>query len=109
MNNIELLVIRACKSECPDKRLVSVYRRFYGKYDEKTTTEGINHILVTLVDRYKLMDIYDIIKEMSPDNSWKYQSNDTYLGVANQILLSSIRLSSINVFPGFVSPKRFKE
>jgi hypothetical protein len=34
MDKVDNLLIRACKADNPDKRLKSVYRRFYGNYPD---------------------------------------------------------------------------
>ncbi len=46
---LEMLIIRACKSKNPRKRLESVYRRFYY---HKVNTSAILHILLDVIDKY---------------------------------------------------------
>jgi hypothetical protein len=49
ITKLEMLVIRACKSSNPRKRLESVYRRFY--YHE-VQTSAILSIVLDVIDKY---------------------------------------------------------
>ena len=70
MNNISQLLIRACKSKNPTRRLKSVYRRFYGRYDERTEDVAISDILVHLVDKVAPMKLSEYLREVSSYRSY---------------------------------------
>jgi hypothetical protein len=65
LSNTEILFIRACKSGNRRRRLLSVYRRFYGKYDIRVTNNALRYILADIVDKVnpissaKLLEMYD--------------------------------------------------
>ncbi len=50
MYNVEILLIRACKSNNPEKRLASVYRRFF--YSGKMETFDLLIILNNLCETH---------------------------------------------------------
>lgn len=70
MDNISQLLIRACKSKNPTRRLKSVYRRFYGRYDERTEDVAISDILVHLVDEVAPMKLSEYLREVSSYKSY---------------------------------------
>ena len=70
MDNISQLLIRACKSKNPTRRLKSVYRRFYGRYDERTEDVAISDILVHLVDKVAPMKLSEYLREVSSYKSY---------------------------------------
>lgn len=54
MKPIDQLWIRACKSEDPKKRLLSVYRRFYCSYED--SEKYIFHILLGVCEKHCPID-----------------------------------------------------
>ncbi len=65
MDNISQLLIRACKSKDPTRRLKSVYRRFYGSYGEHKDLVAISHLLVHLVDEVCPMKLAEYLRDVS--------------------------------------------
>ena len=58
MNKIDQLIVRACKSKDPEKRLDSVVRRFYLQQPNDSDKKyQLLNILVQIVNDYKLCSI----------------------------------------------------
>lgn len=111
MDKTELLIIRACKSLDPETRLVSVYKRKYGNYDGKDCY--IAMILENICEKFDLVKTSDLLRDLHPDNQWKFNITDSitninYWSLVKRILTSLIRLTPIDKFDGFISPIRFK-
>ncbi len=70
MNKTQQLFIRACRSLNPNRRLKSVYRRFYGRYDERTEDIAISEILTYLVHEVAPMSVIEYIKNMQSYKSF---------------------------------------
>ena len=51
MNNLEILIVRACFTPDPQVRLRSVYRRFYVN-DDRLYRKNIRIILAKIIDKY---------------------------------------------------------
>lgn len=79
LSNTEQLLIRACRSNNPNKRLLSTYRRFYYySEDENICKKNLVIILANLVDKLVgKIDITDVIEELSPNNI-KYMLGEPY-------------------------------
>jgi hypothetical protein len=106
VDKIDLLIVRACKSREPLKRLHSVYRRFYliqGKPDKHLVV-----ILSRLCDKYVPFKIIDVLNELSPATDWKYEECEDFYSRAVMIMIIKIRLADIDCFPGYVSPACFR-
>jgi hypothetical protein len=110
MINLELLFIRTCKSQNPEKRIKSVYRRFYldsGKFVDNHLLD----ILSKIVDKHLNITNTQMINLLNPDTSWMHlnKSGETpYSTRVMRILISEIRHSSIDDFEGFISPRRYR-
>jgi len=65
MDKTDQLFIRACKCLDSRKRLRSVYRRFYGRYDKATEDSGILSVLVRIVDDYAPITIHSYLLDKS--------------------------------------------
>lgn len=103
MKMLDQLFIRACKSGDANKRIKSVYRRFY-HYDYDSA--NIVHILAKICDNQLQFSAIDLISELSPNNNWKYPDN--YWEKCVNILISKIRLSEVSKFDGLVAPLKFR-
>ena len=107
MDNTTQLFIRACKSKNPEKRINSVYRRFYTHHSDADI--HIINILSRICDMYLKLRVVDVISEISPEKAWltcngEYNYNKACLSV----LTSKIRLSEVKVFNGLSKPLMFK-
>lgn len=87
MDKIDMLLIRACKSINPEKRINSVYRRFY--HNELPSAETISLILVYLL-KYAPMKSIDIINELNP-NKYFDEDKRLYWNRVKSMLISNFR------------------
>lgn len=78
LRKTEMLLIRACKSRDPQKRLVSVYRRFY--YNGNMTEIQVNNALICIlgglpescIPKVSPAKVYEkLIEEMNYGAMWK--------------------------------------
>lgn len=106
IDNIDQLVIRACKSKHPYQRLHSVYRRFYIK--KQDPDQEIANLLAKICDRFTLVNSSELVNEMDPANNWKYDNDINYWQQVVHVLSSKIRLSEIVKFPGLIKPLIFR-
>ena len=108
ITNIEQLFIRACKVLDSDKRIRSVYRRFYCL--DGNPEPHIILILADICDKYIPMKISEVIDALNPSQSWNHQ-NSKYVcnDVCLSALISRIRLSNIDSFPGISTPAKFRD
>ena len=108
MDNTTQLLIRACRSRHPHKRVRSVYHRFY------LTIPKPEHenffmcgILINIVEQYCPMKPNEVIRELAPN----YLLNDKdkpYYDRALKMLISKIRLSNAERFKGLTTPAKFR-
>jgi len=110
MDNTTQLFIRACKSKNSEKRLYSVYRRFYGNYEN--VEPNIAYILSKICDEYLNITNTQMIEKLNPTNTWMYNNEEgetPYSFITMRMLCSSLRQSSINCFPNMVKPSLFRK
>lgn len=104
MTPTENLFIRACKTRDPYKRVRSVYRRFYGRYDGQETDKALTAILARLCDKYNPFETADLLTKISPGNFFpEMRWRDRVLGV----LIDRIRYTRTGAFPGLRAPTQF--
>ena len=107
MNETTQLFIRACKSKDPKKRVISVYKRFYCK--NNNPIPPLINILSNICDEFIEIKTFNLLVEISPENSWltcesEYNFNEACLNV----LISKIRLTEVSKFTGLSKPLMFK-
>lgn len=104
MNNVEILLIRACKSFNAEKRLASVYRRFF--YSGKMETFDLVIILNALCEKHLPIKSGNLISNMNPRRDFMYDctKETPYEERVLKVLISHIRLSSIENLKGFRRP-----
>ncbi len=103
MNKLTMLFIRACKSRNPLERLKTLTRRFYLVDDDATPC--IKTVLTGICEDYKLISLSGFILSMHPQNVWKYKDSDTD-DPTLKILISAVRHSSVDKFPGYIPSRR---
>lgn len=108
MTKIHQLIIRACKSQNPQRRLRSVYRRFYGKFDYDTESKYLPVIVCEVVDEYLKPTVFNVIKGIS---CWDYIPEFNSLGYNQKVLrylVDLIRYSDVEKFPGLTRAAKFR-
>ena len=93
LSKVEILFIRACKSLDSEKRIRSVYRRFYGNYDNTTTTNALIRILGDLVDKLGIeVSILTVYSDVISQFSYQQKRNFTLSDINKSTLVSLIGL-----------------
>lgn len=108
MNKLDQLLVRACKSGDPQKRLQSVYRRFY--MNNRVTDKDLCHILSKVVDKYVNVKAMKLIQELSPESMFMpHMADDSpYWNQALQVLIYYIRFTEPSEFEGMEIPAMFR-
>jgi hypothetical protein len=116
MDKVTQLFIRACKSINPDKRLQSVYKRFYGSKD--MYSEHISVILLKICQDYNLLTLESFASKIGREISWilspvfnrhsKTVDYNSYLESVNSVCISAIRLTKVSKLEGFTAPRKFR-
>lgn len=104
MTKLDMLWVRACKSKNPQKRLRSVYRRFY--LCGEPEARDLANILCDVVERHLLIPLYSMIDGLNSDHPW-YKGYSHYERVV-VFLTSKLRLSKATVYKGYIAPRRFR-
>ena len=104
------LIIRACKSKDPFKRLNSILRRYYIPFEsgDSRLSQIVNNMLLEVCKEYKLINVEVLHTKLT---GWTRQTNNEML-IASlyQIYLEAILFTSnkeLTAF-GFVVPTKFK-
>lgn len=105
MDKLDMLYIRACKVENPDKRLISLYKRFYCRgLSDFEMREYISTNLVRICEEYNLVSLSRFVHEMERLASWYCKETCPYVTAKN-----IIRFTAANKLPSaFISPSRFR-
>lgn len=105
LSNVEQLLIRACKSRYPRKRLQSVYRRFFLANGQKLSGHCAIQILYPVIDKACPMSAITAIVEMrrcvhsGMTDDWDFAD----------ILISHVRWHATDVIAGYRVPARFRD
>lgn len=110
MDSVKQLIIRACKSKNPEKRLRTLYRRFYLTQVDDKTDFFIAGILTSICDTYLNVTVTQMVSDFCPQTAWKHgiDDEDTYWAAAVKILTGYIRLAERDRFPGLTPPAQFR-
>lgn len=111
MRKVTQLWIRACKSRNPRKRVDTLYKRFYYvDNDYNNIRKGIISILSQIHDKYCKIDTLKMIDAVSKDGLyWRFSSKPyDYHEAVLEYLISKIRLSEKDRFPGLTPPRKFR-
>jgi hypothetical protein len=110
MNKTEQLLIRACKTQDPHKRVLNVYRRRYFTTDSGTADFYLVQILGQIAEKYLALNILGLLSDLDERNRWKYgvEAEDSYHTACVKLLISRIRLTEKDAFPGLTPPLRFR-
>jgi len=106
MNKTTQLFIRACKSADSEKRVHSVYRRFY-LASQEDNSGFIANILLGICQNYDLYRLQDLACDLSPGSLVLYGPPDNnYWHCVMRVAISKIQLSERSKFPGLTWPAR---
>lgn len=94
ISNTQNLLIRACKSSNPLKRLRSVYKRQYGKYSDMD--KCLVEIMATLIDEHYPISSLTLVNELSYSNNYKY-AGLTYFERVLTIYIHHFRFENVSM------------
>lgn len=105
MKNIEQLIVRACKSDNPQKRLASVYRRFWlspRMFGSSMAAIVMTNQLADLCQKYQLIELDKYVNKMqqSPLSGEEETINQRQY----RILIETVRYTSNEKFEGLTLP-----
>lgn len=109
MNTTDLLFIRACKSNHPMRRVISVYKRFY--YRGEYNFRDIAQILSSVCAINAPIQPDKLISDLNPLGAWKFidaEKEYNYWEHVSNILIGHLRYTAASKIPGFIAPSRFK-
>ncbi len=112
MTKIEMLFIRAAKTADASKRILSVYRRFYGKYTFEESLSAVVHILSNIVDKVNKPSLLETIASL---NMHQYiysnvpKTYEGYMQITLLLLINRLRFIEISKLPeDFIKPICFR-
>jgi len=109
MDNLDQLLIRACKSKEPEIRLRSVYRRFYLSTDDEIRVRvSLVAILARICDDNLTSTITEVITGLSPNRYNILNTKTEYLDRTLSFLISKIRLAKTDDLQGLTPPAKFR-
>lgn len=101
MDSVTQLMIRACKSHNPYRRLHSVHRRFY--LSTGTPTDVVlAQKLAAICDACLDIRVTDLVNDYHPENLWRVGAapGQDHFTVSVLILISHIRYAHAKYFSG---------
>ena len=110
LSKTEVLLIRACKSEKPLQRVRSVYKRQYHRGIENPVP-AMAIILTNLCEKVVHYPISKLVEDMNPIHHWRFAlpEDHKYHDIVLGVMISKIRLMSVEGLEGWVSPLQFRK
>jgi hypothetical protein len=109
MTKIELLFVRACKTSDPQRRVRSVYQRYYGRYQREVMDNALVGILASICDSNINIPLLRVLSEMSPQARSNYGDEMSYTVFCVNFLISKIQNSEIALFNGYIAPTSLRK
>ena len=68
-------------------------------------------LLATICDKYVKISYADVIDDLNPINRWKFglDRESDYFDICIAMMISRVRLTPANDFPGLTPPARFRQ
>lgn len=111
METFDNLIVRACKSKKPITRLKSILRRTYLSDDYGIMV----YVLSKTCDKYVLFDGIENYISSFHSTFTTFGKQCTNLSMEDirfieiNTMISKIRLSPVDKFPGYIAPSKFKD
>lgn len=102
MNKLDMLWIRACKSENPEQRVRTLYRRFYTNLgNEHAEKQIISELLTNVVEKYCSYKLSYLLADINPKNMrWIMHTHvPSYYERVFDTMINYIRLTRIDELP----------
>lgn len=109
IDKVDILFIRAAKSDNPLIMVRRVYKRFYLGTNTNWDDLYISQILVDICDNFMPMRLIDAFSSMDP-HSYALKDitqSDWYYTMVVKVLISHIRSKSVAHIHGYKSPSRY--
>lgn len=109
MTRLEMLFIRACKSNNADRRINRLYKMFY---HSKIEDINIARILLRIAEKYAQdMQLDLMLTDLAPGNGWRFGCDDEtpYYTKVRKLMASRIRLTQVSVMPDLILPARWRD
>lgn len=109
MTKTEMLFVRACKSSS-DKRVYSLYRRFYyvGHWVKQDELDArIGSVLLDICEKYCPVNVRELIGRLDPNWIWSkhiYKDSYSYQKVLLEYLIGHIANTEVSCFPNIIKP-----
>lgn len=109
MEKLEILFVRACKSQMSNKQTSGVYRRFYYNRPSPLSNEDqpICGILLRICEKYCPVNTMDLVERMSPYYVNMY-GNKPYWEHLRIFLEGHIANTEVSKFPNYTRPAWFR-
>lgn len=110
VTTLENLLIRACKSRNPERRLHSVISRFYAiRRDEPFKVEYCRVALASICEKYHLLSLSECMAKYMHRERMNYLFGSTDEDILTGILIGAIQVAPVDRFPGYRKPRYFRE
>ena len=103
MTELDMLIIRACKSGDHRKRLESIYKRYWYRQGGPQWQPVMAAHIGRLVDKHNPMDMWTLLTEIDPHTQLTPGIDSYWLRVVD-VLVNRIRFTSRDNFPDMVWP-----
>ncbi len=109
LTNFEILLVRACKATEPEKRLRSLYGRYYlRKMPQDVVSRVMADRILKLAKKCDI-DLVDVlVEQMNPEKKSRYINIDNTTYSYNRhlmlVVMTKIRFTGIHAFKGYRSP-----
>ena len=111
LSKLQILIIRACKSHQPERRLTSIYKRFYLSDNDNIKMNLIMMLSTVVQDANITISLSTVHESLNPNafrynfcKTQEYDFNNAFLWM----MIDQIRFSDISLFKGYVYPVRFR-
>lgn len=113
MRKIDILLVRACKSGNPRKRLSSIYKRFYSRIYYGVSSEAeyslLSNDIMSMLERSNISWGKQLTNALYPKVRILNNSDGTeYWEYVLSTLVRIVRYSDPEKFKGYIAPSRFR-
>lgn len=102
----QILLIRACKVENHEQRLLSVYRRFY--CNNEHAKFYVTGLLTDIVEKFIPMSTSKMIQKLNPRQYFTQTDPDKYFDRVFEVLVSHIANTACDEIPGYIAPGKWR-
>ena len=111
MDKVDQLLIRACKVENPEKRFLSIYKRFWlFSTDSQMALSVITDRLMKICEEYEVGSLIKYVNWHRKQEIWHKEGfiEKPFQQKLLEFCVDSIRYTGVDSFPGLSIPIRFR-